>query len=255
VYRTNVEGTANVLGAALDAGVSRVVYTSTVSTVGLPNWELSTEESLADPEHLKGHYKRSKYQAEQLALNMAPEDLPIVVVNPTTPVGPWDVRPTPTGKVVLDFLLGRIPAWLDTGMNLVDVEDVAVGHVLAMERGQPGQRYLLGNRNVTLRELFIMLQEATGLAAPRWRAPYWLALGAGYVDRWLEGALLRKEPRIPLEGLQVSKTPMYVSCRKALTELGQPQSPVETALEKSINWFEEYGYTGKKWKRVKQAVG
>ena len=126
-----------------------MVYTSTVSTVGLPNWELSTEESLADPAHLAGHYKKSKYQAEQLALNMAAAGLPIVVVNPTTPVGPWDVRPTPTGKMVLDFLLGRIPAWLDTGMNLVDVEDVAVGHILAMERGQPGQRYLLGNRNVT----------------------------------------------------------------------------------------------------------
>ena len=255
VYRTNVDGTANVLGAALEAGVSRVVYTSTVSTVGPPDWEVSTEESLADPVHLAGHYKKSKYQAEQLALNMAAEGLPVVVVNPTTPVGPWDVKPTPTGKMVLDFLLGRIPAWLDTGMNLVDVEDVAIGHILAMERGQPGQRYLLGNRNITLRELFGMLHDATGLPAPRWRAPYWLAMGAGYVDQWLEGTLLRKEPRIPLEGLRVSKTPMYVSCQKAFTELGQPQSPVETALENAINWFDEYGYTKNKPRRIKTAAG
>ena len=138
VYRTNVEGTANVLSAASQAGVSRLVYTSTVSTVGLPNGHMATEDTPLDPSRLSGHYKKSKYQAELLALKSASEGLPVVVVNPTTPVGPWDVKPTPTGKIVLDFLLGRIPAYLDTGMNLVDVEDVAVGHILAMEQGQPG---------------------------------------------------------------------------------------------------------------------
>ena len=242
VYKTNVDGTANVLGAALRAGVSNVVYTSTVSTIGLPNWEVSTEETLADPEHLAGHYKKSKYQAELLALNMAAEGLPVVVVNPTAPVGPWDVKPTPTGRVVLDFLLGRIPAYVDTGMNIADVEDVAIGHILAMEKGRPGQRYLLGNRNLSLKEVFAMLEEATGLAAPKWRAPYWLVKGAGYLDQWVEGGLLHREPRIPLEGVKVSQTPMYVSCQKAVTELGQPLSSVEGALVKAINWFNDYGY-------------
>jgi dihydroflavonol-4-reductase len=251
IYRTNVDGTVNVLKAALQAGVSRVVYTSTVSTIGLPDWELSTEETLADPNHLAGHYKKSKYQAELAALDMVSQGLPVIVVNPTTPVGPWDVKPTPTGRMVLDFLLGRIPAYVDTGMNLVDVEDVAEGHILAMERGQPGQRYLLGNRNVSLKEVFDMLADATGLAAPKWRAPYWLVMGAGYVDELVEGRLLKKEPRIPLEGLKVSKSPMYVSCQKAITELGQPQSSVEEALQKAINWFCDYGYTKDRAGKIK----
>ena len=245
VYRTNVDGTANVLAAASQAGVSRVVYTSTVSTVGLSNGHLADEDTPLDPAHLAGHYKKSKYQAENVALKMASEGLPVVVVNPTAPVGPWDVKPTPTGRIVLDFLLGRIPAYLDTGMNLVDVEDVALGHVAAMERGQPGQRYLLGNRNVTLKEVFSMLQQAAGIPAPRWRAPYWLTVGAGYLDQWLEGGLLRREPRIPLEGVKVSRTPMYVDCGKAVAELDFPQSPVEAALQKSIDWFEAHGYTRK----------
>jgi len=251
IYRTNVDGTVNVLKAALQAGVSRVVYTSTVSTIGLPDWELSTEETLADPNHLAGHYKKSKYQAELAALDMVSQGLPVIVVNPTTPVGPWDVKPTPTGRMVLDFLLGRIPAYVDTGMNLVDVEDVAEGHILAMERGQPGQRYLLGNRNVSLKEVFDMLADATGLAAPKWRAPYWLVMGAGYVDELVEGRLLKREPRIPLEGLKVSKSPMYVSCQNAITELGQPQSSVEEALQKAINWFRDYGYTKDRAGKIK----
>lgn len=268
IYQTNVTGTANVLEAAQTAGVSRVVYTSTVSTIGLPQRgpegpahsqsrgsgpsgpsvgdhpeDLGREDTVVDPHHLVGHYKKSKYQAEQVALNKCAEGLPVVVVNPTAPVGPWDVRPTPTGKMILDFVLGRIPAYVATGMNLVDVEDVAEGHILALEKGQPGQRYLLGNRNVSLAELFHMLQEVTGRRAPRWRLPFWLAIGAGYFDLLLEGSLLRREPRIPLEGLKVSKTPMYVSCQKAVSELGLPQSPVETALEKAVNWFKDYGYT------------
>jgi dihydroflavonol-4-reductase len=243
VYRTNVGGTANVLEAARQAGVSKVVYTSTVSTVGLATGEPGTENTPMDPSRLVGHYKKSKYQAERLALTMASEGLPVVVVNPTTPVGPWDVKPTPTGRMVLDFLRGRIPVYLETGMNLVDVADVAAGHILAMEQGEPGQRYLLGNRNVTLREIFAMLQVVTGRRAPRWRAPYWLALGAGYLDQLVEGRVLGREPRIPLEGLKVARTPMYVSCLKAVTELGQPQSPVEAALEKSAKWFIDHGYT------------
>jgi dihydroflavonol-4-reductase len=248
IYQTNVQGTRNLLDAARAAGVRKVVFTSSVSTIGLPHaggdpdGPLGDETMPPEPSHLIGRYKQSKFQAEQLALSNNDDDLQVVVVNPCAPVGPWDVKPTPTGRMVLDFLRGRIPAYVDTGMNLVDVEDVAAGHLLAMEKGEPGQRYLLGNRNVSLKEVFAMLEEATGLAGPKWRAPYWLVKSAGYLDQWVEGGLLHREPKIPLEGVRVSQTPMYVSCRKAVTELGQPQSPVEDALAKSIKWFEEYGY-------------
>jgi dihydroflavonol-4-reductase len=244
IYRTNVDGTATVLEACRRAGVERVVYTSTVSTVGLVAGELGTEDTAMAPHHLVGHYKKSKYQAEQVALKMATEGLSVVVVNPTAPVGPWDVKPTPTGKVVLDFLQGRIPAYVDTGMNLVDVEDVAVGHILAMEKGKVGQRYLLGNRNLTLKELLNIIADASSRSPPRWKLPFWIAIGAGYIDQAVEGKVLHREPRIPLEGLKVSRTPMYVSCQKAVTELGLPQSPVETAVEKSVRWFTDHGYVG-----------
>ena len=178
----------------------------------------------------------------EIALEMAAEGLPVVVVNPTAPVGPWDVKPTPTGRIILDFMRGRIPAYLDTGMNLVDVEDVAEGHILAMESGISGQRYLLGNENVSLREMFGKLQEITGRRAPRWRVPFWLALAAGYLDQAVEGKMLSREPRIPVEGLKVAKSPMYVDCGKAVRELGQPQSAVESALEKAVRWFTDHGY-------------
>ena len=242
IHKTNVEGTAIVLEAARRAQVSRVVYASTVSTIGLSSDGLSNEDTTLDPRHLVGNYKISKYRAEQVALSMAAKGLPVVIVNPTAPVGPWDVKPTPTGRVIVDFVRGRIPAYLATGMNLVDVEDVAAGHILAMEKGQPGQRYLLGNRNVSLKEFFAMLQELTGLRAPRWRLPYWLAIGAGYLDNLMEDKILGREPRIPLEGLKVSKKPMYVSCQKAVRELGQLQNPVEVALEKAVRWFSDHRY-------------
>ena len=242
VYRTNVEGTEVVLEEAHRAGASKIVYTSTVSTVGMPQSGLGTEDVQLAPGHLIGHYMKSKYQAEQVALAKANEGLPVVIVNPTAPIGPWDVKPTPTGRMILDFLRGRVPAYLDTGMNLVDVADVADGHILALEKGRIGERYLLGNRNMTLKEIFGALHQLTGIPAPRWRAPYWLVIGAGYVDQLLEGTIMRREPRIPLEGVKVSKTPTYVSCEKAVTELGLPQSPVEGALEKAANWFIENGY-------------
>jgi dihydroflavonol-4-reductase len=242
IYRTNVAGTRVVLEEARRCGVDRVVYTSTVSTVGLLPGRPGSEDLPVDPHHLVGNYKKSKYQAEQVALRMAAEGLPVVVVNPTAPVGPWDVKPTPTGRMVLDFLRGKIPAYVNTGMNLVDVADVAVGHILAMERGIPGQRYLLGHRNLSLQQVFKLLEELTGRPAPRWRLPFWIAIGAGYIDQAWEGGLLRREPRIPVEGLKLARTPMYVSCRKAVGELGLPQSPVEDALERAVRWFVDHGY-------------
>ena len=242
VSRTNVEGTVNVLEAARQAGVSRTVYTSTVGTVGLTKGGLGDEGTPLDPSSLHGHYKRSKHQAEQEALALAAAGMPLVVVNPTAPVGPWDVKPTPTGKMVLDFLRRKIPAYLKTGMNLVDVADVVQGHILALEKGKPGERYILGNRNVSLKEIFDILSSLTGLPAPRIRAPYWLVVGVGYADRFLEGAILRREPAIPVEGILASKTPAYVSCEKAVRELGQPQRPIEDALKQAVDWFTDHGY-------------
>ena len=245
VHKTNVEGTSIVLQSARQAGVDRVVHTSTVSTIGLHHEGLdasANEDTPLDPARLVGHYKKSKYRAERLALDMAREGLPVVVVNPTAPVGPWDVKPTPTGGIILDFMRGRIPGYLDTGMNLVDVEDVAAGHISAMEVGEPGQRYILGNRNVHLKDMFRMLQDVTGRTAPKWRLPYWLALWAGYVDQAVEGSLLGRQPRVPLEGLKVAKHPMYVSADKAVRQLGQPQQPIEAALEKAVRWFTDHNY-------------
>ena len=242
LYDVNVGGTRTILEEAKGAGIERVVYTSTVSTIGLPKDMVGTEEMQPSPKKLVGHYKRSKYLGEKEAMRFAGQGMQVIVVNPTAPVGPWDVKPTPTGKMVLDFLLGRIPAYVETGMNLVDVEDVAQGHILALEKGHPGERYLLGNKNLTLKEVFGLLSKITGKGAPRLKLPMWLALTAGYIDDFIEGKLLRRRPVIPLEGLRVSRKPMYVNCAKAVKELGLPQSPVEGALEKAVQWFKTYGY-------------
>ena len=244
IHQTNVDGTKTVLQAAKRAGASRIVFTSTVSTMGFLPGKLSTEETLLDPSHLIGHYKNSKYQAELSVFEAAAEGLPLVVVNPTAPVGPWDVKPTPTGRIILDFMRGRIPAYLDTGLNLVDVEDVAEGHILALEHGIPGQRYLLGNKNVSLIDMFRMLQAITCRRAPRWRIPYWMALAAGYLDEAVEGRILSREPRIPVEGIKIARSPMSVDCEKAIRELGLPQNSVEGALEKAVTWFTDYRYVG-----------
>ena len=245
VHRTNCEGTRIVLEEAQKAGVEKVVFTSTVSTIGLPEHGLGAEETPLDPGHLVGHYKQSKYQAERVALKMASRGLPVVVVNPTAPVGPWDVKPTPTGRIVLDFLLGRIPGYLNTGLNVVDVADVAAGHILALEKGLSGQRYILGHRNLSLKEVLAVLSQLTGLPSPRWRVPFWAALGAGYVDQLVEGKLLRRPPRIPVEGVKIAQTPMYVTSQKAIVQLGLPQTPVEDALLRAVRWFANNGYLEK----------
>ena len=243
LYEVNVGGTRTVLEVAGEAGVKRIVYTSTNGTVGIPrNGRLATEAMEPSPKELAGYYKHSKYLAEVEARKLAARGLPVVIVNPTTPVGRGDVKPTPTGQMVLDFLRGRMPAFIDTGLNLVDVEDVAVGHLLAMEKGQPGQRYLLGNRNVTLRQIFEMMANITGRRAPRLKLPYWLALAAAYADALVEGKMLHRPPRIPLEGLKTAKKPAWVDCSKAVRELGMPQTPVEEALEKAVRWFRDNGY-------------
>ncbi len=243
IYEVNVQGTKNVLQASLEAKVQRVVYTSTVSTVAPPEpGQVSNEDDYAMPEHLVGSYKRSKFQAEQEAMKLWEKGLPLVVVNPTAPVGRGDVKPTPTGKTVLDFIRGRMPAYMETGLNIVDVEDVARGHILALKKGRPGQRYILGNRNMSLKEIFAVLAEVTGKRPPKLKIPYWLGLTAGYIDDAIEGKMLRMEPRIPLEGVKIARHPMYVDCSKAVKELGLPQTPAEEALAKAVKWFNDNGY-------------
>ena len=256
MWRANVDGTRNVLEAALAAGVERVVHTSTVSTLhfvadGAP----ATEARTAAPHELIGAYKRTKFEAERVAFSMAAAGAPIVVVNPSAPVGPGDVKPTPTGRIIVDFLRGAMPAVVDTGLNLVDVADVAEGHLLAWEKGRIGERYLLGNAqgNLTLAQMLRMLAEASGRRiAPR-RIPYRLALAAAYADRAVEGALLRREPRIPLEAARMARKPMWADPAKAVRELGLPQSPVADALSRAAEWFAENGYLAKRKRRSRSA--
>ena len=248
VYRSNVTGTENLLDAARRAGVRRVVFTSSVSTIGIPDQgsddpeSLGTEEMPPRPALLIGYYKQSKYASEQVALAANDGEMEVVVVNPCAPVGEWDVKPTPTGQIPLSFARGKAPGYIATGMNLVDVADVVEGHILAMERGVPGERYILGYRNLTLKEIFDILSKITGRRAPNIRIPHWAILGIAYLDEFIEGTLLRRLPAVPVEAIKVARHPMYVSSSKAVSELGLPQSPVEAALEKAIRWFRDHGY-------------
>jgi dihydroflavonol-4-reductase len=244
LYDINVQGTRNVLGAAIDAGIKRIVHTSTVGTIRFRRDAPATEADIARPQGISGHYKRSKYEAERVALRLARDGAPIIVVNPTAPVGSADLKPTPTGKVIVDFLRGRMPAFIDTGLNFVDVADVAEGHLLALEKGVPGERYLLGHAegNLTLAELLIRLSKITGLPAPRWRIPHAVARFLGNVDSVIEGDLLHREPRIPAEGVRMAHQKMWVDPSKAIRELGLPQHSVNEALAQAVTWFVDHDY-------------
>jgi dihydroflavonol-4-reductase len=233
-YDVNVEGTRKVLDAAKKAGIERVVYTSSVATVK----HGCDESGFADPEAAHSHYKRSKILAERVALQYPN----VVVVNPSTPVGAGDVRPTPTGKIVLDFLRGRMPAYLDTGLNLIDVEDVAEGHALAFERGEPGERYILGNQNLTLLAMLELLAAVSGRRAPRLRLPFPVAYAAAAISELVEGRLARRPPSVPLDGVRMAAEPMYFDASRAQRELGLQLTSVETALHKAVDWFETHGY-------------
>lgn len=242
MYSINVEGTKHLFQAALDVGVRKVVYTSSVATVGVPaDGSPGDESRFLDPAQAIGHYKRSKILAEQAALTFCDRGLPVVVVNPAAPIGPWDVKPTPTGKIIVDFLQGKMPAYVDTGLNLVDVRDVARGHVLAAQYGKIGERYILGCCNMPLRDILRLAAEVSGLPEPRWRVPYAVALGLGYVCAgWT--LLTGKPPLVPLDGVRMARHPMYFSAKKAITELGLPQSPIAEAMRQAVAWFRDYGY-------------
>jgi dihydroflavonol-4-reductase len=241
MYASNVEGTRNVLAAARDAAVQRVVYTSSVATVGLPpDGRPGTEEDFVRPDDVVGHYKRSKVLAEREAFKACQDGLPVVIVNPSTPVGPGDVKPTPTGRIIRDFLRRRMVAYVDTGLNLIDVRDVAEGHVLALERGKVGQRYILGSRNLTLQQVFSILEKLTGIEAPRFRAPLPLAMALAYLDESIEGSLLGRTPWVPVVGVKLARKPMYFDAAKAVRELGLSPSPVEDALAGAAAWFTKH---------------
>ncbi len=242
-YRINVDGTRDLLLAAGKAGVERIVYTSTIGTIGLPAGGGLGDETMFPPfEQLSGDYKRSKFLAEQEVLKLVRQGLPVVIVNPTAPVGVRDIKPTPTGQIIVDFMKGRMVAYIETGMNLVDVDDVAVGHVRAMNQGRIGERYILGHQNVTLRDVCLILSRITGRPAPKIRLPWKVVLPMAYVNHWLSNTITHRPPRIPLEGVRMAKYFMHYDCTKARNELNLPQTPIEEALQKSVDWFRGQGY-------------
>ena len=240
VTETNVQGTANAIAAAAAADAP-LVHTSSVSTIGMPARGVGDEDTPLRRSQVIGAYKWSKVEAERLVLAAAARGQWAVVVNPSAPVGPGDRKPTPTGRVVLDFLRGRMRAVVDTGLNLVDVRDVAAGHLLALERGTLGRRYILGNANMTLLAILRMLGDETGLPAPTRRIPHAAAIGFAAVDEVVEGWLLRREPLAPLDGARMARKPMYYSAARAVKELKLPQSPVRDALRAAAEWYWDAG--------------
>ncbi len=241
LYRSNVDGTRNLLDAAGRAGVERVVYTSTVGCIGMPKDRSGDENTPVSIADMTGHYKRSKWLAEQVALEKAAGGLPVVIVNPTAPVGDHDWKPTPTGKIIVDFLRNRLPAFVDTGLNLVDARDTAEGHLLACERGRVGERYVLGCENLTLEQILGRLAALTGKKAPRTKAPYALAYAAGMASTaWAN--VSGNAPRVPLEGVKMARKKMFVTHEKASRELNFSPGPVDDALRRAVAWFRENGY-------------
>lgn len=249
IYDSNVGGTKNLLAAATAAGVAQLIYTSTVATIAVDRPELPNEFTDSKLEEMIGHYKRSKWMAEQEALKAAKEGLPVVVAMPTTPVGPWDWKPTPTGKIILDFLNGKMPGYVETGLNFVGVEECAAGHLLVAERGKVGERYLLGAENLTLKEMLDTLAKITSLPAPGMKIPHGVALGVAYVESTLS-RLVGREPQIPVEGVKIAQHKMFVDCSRAQKELGFQPGSVAAALERAVRWYQTNGYV--KPRRVKK---
>jgi dihydroflavonol-4-reductase len=242
IYESNVTGTVNVLRAALLNRAERVVYTSSVGALGLkPDSSPANEDTPVGIRDMVGHYKKSKFLAEREAEHFLAQGLPLVIVHPSTPVGPGDHKPTPTGKIIVDFLNGRMPAFLDTGLNLIHVSDVAEGHLLALERGRVGEKYILGNQDLTLSAIFGLLEKVSGIPAPRYRLPYRPILFLGYLFH-IVSKITGTEPLIPYEGVKMARRFMFFDSSKAVRELGLPQTPAERALAEAVTWFRDHGY-------------
>jgi dihydroflavonol-4-reductase len=254
IYDSNVGGTGKLLEAAKKAGIEQLIYTSTVATIAVDRPELPREFTEARLEEMIGHYKRSKWMAEQEVLKAAREGFPAIVAMPTTPVGPWDWKPTPTGKIILDFLNGKMPGYVETGLNFVGVEDCAVGHLLVAQHGRTGERYLLGAENLTLKGLLDVLAGITGLPAPRMKIPHGVALGVAYVESALS-RMLGREPQIPVEGVKIAQHKMFVDASRAVRELGFQPGSVTAALERAVQWYLANGYvSARRGKRMKLAT-
>jgi dihydroflavonol-4-reductase len=254
IYDSNVGGTKNLLAAAKRAGLEQLIYTSTVATIAVDRPEMPNEFTDAKLEEMVGHYKRSKWMAEREALEAAKEGVPVIVAMPTTPVGPWDWKPTPTGKIILDFLNGKMPGYVETGLNFVGVEECAAGHLLVSEKGKVGERYLLGAENLTLKELLDTLAKITGLRAPSMKIPHGLALGVAYMETGLS-RLLGKEPQIPVEGVKIAQHKMFVDVSRAQREFGFQPGSVVAALERAVRWYRANGYVApRRAKKMKLAA-
>ena len=254
IYDCNVNGTKNLIAAAKHAGVEQFIYTSTVATIAVDRPQLPNEFTDSALEEMVGHYKRSKWMAEREVLNAAKEGFPAIVAMPTTPVGPWDWKPTPTGKIIVDFLNGKMPGYVETGLNFVGVEECAAGHLLAAEKGKIGERYLLGAENLTLKQLLDTLEKITGLPAPSWKIPHGVALGVAYTST-IFSRLMGKEPQIPVEGVKIARHKMFVDAGRAKRELGFQPGPVAAALERAVRWYEANGYVAaRRAKRIVHAT-
>ena len=241
IYDSNVGGTRNLLEAAKRANVTQFIYTSTVATIAVDRPEPPNEFTDARLDEMVGHYKRSKWQAEREVLDAVKQGFPAIVAMPTTPVGPWDWKPTPTGKIILDFLNGKMPGYVETGLNFVGVEECAAGHLLVSEKGKIGERYLLGGENLTLKELLDALAKITGLPAPKLKIPHGVALGVAYVETAFS-RLLGREPQIPVEGVKIAQHMMFVNATRAQKELGFEPGSLFAALERAVRWYEINGY-------------
>ena len=243
MYRSNVEGTRAIIRAAQECGVRRVIYTSSVATMGFTReGHIAREDSPVSIREMVGHYKRSKFMAEQIALEAGRNGANVVVVNPTTPIGEYDIKPTPTGRIVVDFLKRKFPAYVDTGLNLADVREVARGHLLAMEKARPGERYIMGGENLTLKQILNKLAELTGLPAPTVKVPHGVAMGFAMFDQFFTGMVLGKEPRATIDAVKMGRKKMFASSAKAEHELGYKVLPVEDALRRAVEWFQTNGY-------------
>jgi len=241
IYDSNVGGTKNLLEAARRVGVEQFIYTSTVATIAVDRPEHPNEFTDAKLDEMVGHYKRSKWLAEKEVLDAAKHGFPAIVAMPTTPVGPWDWKPTPTGKIILDFLNGKMPGYVETGLNFVGVEECAAGHILVAEKGTVGERYLLGAENLTLKGVLDVLADITGLPAPSLKIPHGLALGVAYAET-VFSRLIGREPLIPVEGVKIARHMMFVECSRAKRELGFQTGPVSAAFERAVRWYEANGY-------------
>jgi len=243
MYRSNVEGTRAILEAARKNGVRRMVYTSSVATMGFTrNGNPADEDSPVALADMIGHYKRSKFMAEQIALEAGRSGMDVVVVNPTTPVGEQDIKPTPTGRIILDFLKRKFPAYVDTGLNLVDVTECARGHVAALERGKSGERYILGGENLTLKQILDKLGAITGLSSPSVKLPYFFAFAAAAVDETITGRILHREPRATIDAVRMGRKKMFASSAKSERDLGWKLVPAENALRRAVEWFRGNDY-------------